>query len=230
MKENFLQRSKNLEDSLFSMRTEIRHFFKIILLGAVAVGKTSIMKRYCEEKFESEYSCTLSADYKIKSILIDHNSWVEMNIWDTCGQEKYKNLTKQYYKNSKGCILVFDITDENSFKEVESWIEDLRENGDEDTTIIIVGNKADNSKERRVSFQQGADLAKKFKYDYIETSAKNDTNINIMFEILCKSMIQKTEEFELKRPKRKSERIGLYNLNKTYNTEKEQKIRKKGCC
>jgi len=102
MKQNFLQRSRNLEDSLISMRTEIRHFYKIILLGAVAVGKTSIMKRFCEEKFDSQYSCTLSADFNIKSILIDHNTWVEMNIWDTCGQEKYKNLTKQYYKNSQG--------------------------------------------------------------------------------------------------------------------------------
>jgi small GTP-binding protein len=85
-----------------SMQTEIRHFFKLIILGNVSVGKTSILKQFIEEKFEDKYDCTISADFSVKSMLIDHNTWVEMNIWDTCGQERYRTITRQYFKDAKG--------------------------------------------------------------------------------------------------------------------------------
>ena len=101
------------DDSILntSMQTEIRHYFKLILLGNVAVGKTSILKQFIEEKFDEQYSCTISADFRVKSMLIDHNTWVEMNVWDTCGQERYKTITRQYFKDAKGKfqILFFNI-------------------------------------------------------------------------------------------------------------------------
>jgi small GTP-binding protein len=105
MNKNFLQRSIIEDNNSFyrhSMQTEIRHFYKVILLGSVAVGKTSVLRQFLENKFECEYSCTIGVDFKNKSILIDHNTWVEMSIWDTCGQEKFRNLTKQFYNNAKG--------------------------------------------------------------------------------------------------------------------------------
>lgn len=88
----------------YSLQTEVRHFFKIILLGDAGVGKTAILKQFLEEKFEDNYACTISPDYKSKSILIDDNAWVEMIIWDTCGQERYRTLTRQYYRDTKGNI------------------------------------------------------------------------------------------------------------------------------
>ena len=91
-------------DSLqnISSNTEIRHFLKIILMGNVAVGKSSILRQFAQETFSDKYECTLSADYKVKSILIDDNTWVEMNIWDTCGSEKFRSFTRMYYKDAKG--------------------------------------------------------------------------------------------------------------------------------
>jgi Ras-related protein Rab-2A len=85
-----------------SVQTEIRHYFKVILLGNVAVGKTSLMSQFVDEYFQDKYECTISADRQVKSVLVEDNTWVEMNIWDTCGQEKYRTLTRQYYKDAKG--------------------------------------------------------------------------------------------------------------------------------
>lgn len=229
-----LQQRMNANESFLhqnrSMQTEIRHFFKIIILGNVSVGKTSILQQFLEESFDESYSCTISADYKSKSLLIDDNTWVEMNIWDTCGQEKYKTLTRQYYREARGCILVFDVADKKSFADLDKWIEDLKEYGDEDITITIVGNKADLEKERVISFKEGEALAKKLKFDYIEVSAKTGLNINILFEILCKSMIQKNEDVERKRPKRRidyNNTTGYYIDRSNFSTQKEKKS---GCC
>lgn len=90
-----------------SIKTEIRHYFKVILLGNVAVGKTSIISQFVDEYFEKNYECTISADRYVKSVLVEDNTWVDMNIWDTCGQEKYRTITRQYYKDTKGKILSF---------------------------------------------------------------------------------------------------------------------------
>lgn len=86
----------------YSTQTEIRHFFKLIILGNVSVGKSSILRQFMEEKFDEKYNVTLSADFCVKSMLIDDNTWVEMNIWDTCGQERYRTITRQYFKDAKG--------------------------------------------------------------------------------------------------------------------------------
>jgi small GTP-binding protein len=102
-----LQSRMNAEDSMVqnkSMQTEIYNYFKIILLGNVSVGKTSILRQFTDSIFNDTYSCTISADNKVKSILIDHNTWVEMNIWDTAGQERYRTITRQFYKHAKGNI------------------------------------------------------------------------------------------------------------------------------
>lgn len=93
----------------YSTQTEIRHFFKLIVLGNVSVGKTSILRQFVEEKFDEKYECTISADFCVKTMLIDDNTWVEMNIWDTCGQEKYRTITRQYFKDAKGKINILII-------------------------------------------------------------------------------------------------------------------------
>jgi Ras-related protein Rab-2A len=105
MYKSFNNRRSNIDDSYYqnlSIQTEIRHYFKVIILGNVAVGKTSIMSQFVDDKFLDNYKCTISADRQVKSVLVEDNTWVEMNIWDTCGQEKYKTITRQYYKDAKG--------------------------------------------------------------------------------------------------------------------------------
>jgi small GTP-binding protein len=105
MNRKSLKQRMNIDDSIIhnrSMLTEIRHYFKLILLGNISVGKSAICKQLIESKFDDKYQCTINADYRVKTLLIDDNTWVEMNIWDTCGHEKYKTVTRQYYKDAQG--------------------------------------------------------------------------------------------------------------------------------
>jgi small GTP-binding protein len=87
------------------VQTEIRYNFKVILLGNSAVGKTSIISQFVNEKIQDKYPCTLASDIQMKSVLVEDNTWVEMTIWDTCGSEKFKTITRQYYKDAKGKFL-----------------------------------------------------------------------------------------------------------------------------
>ena len=172
-------RASNRKTNSLKNKIEI----KIILLGDVSVGKTSIISRYVNNSFTEDYRCSIQAEKKTKLIDVDLNTSVRMNIWDTVGQEKYRNLTRQYYHDCHGAIIVFDITKKDSFDVIPKWIDELRNNGPKNITIIIVGNKSDLTNEREVSFE---DIKSKFgsKYPYYEVSAKNGNNIVLAFDKL----------------------------------------------
>lgn len=232
-------------ESLRSIPTIIRHYYKVILLGTISVGKSSIISQFVYENFANEYSCTINASYYTKSITIDDNIFVDINIWDTCGQEKYKSITRQYYKDAKGryidyinigCILVFDVTNRDSFNQIEKLIEDVLDFGDEETAIIIVGNKSDLVESYKVNkfkyssivtFEQASELAKSYNVDYIEVSAKTGMNINFLFEFLCKAMMKKSEESELNKINDKITNSGKILLDKSVYYNKSSKIKHK---
>ena len=138
------------------------------MLGDVAVGKTSILTRYVDNEFKSAYNCTIGVEYKIKKIKIDKITEAELKIWDTCGSEKYRTITRQYYLDTQGVVLVFDLTNRETFEKVNVWLNDLKENVPTDYCVILVGNKSD-IKERDILL---SDEARKFairnKMAYIE--------------------------------------------------------------
>jgi small GTP-binding protein len=168
--------------------------FKIILIGDVAVGKTTILTQFLEKRFSSQYNCTINVDIRIETVCLDDETIVDLQIWDTCGQESFKHLTKQYYHNSTGCFLVYDVTNKKSFEDLSMWIYDVKEYGPKDIVLFLVGNKSDLEHERVVSFEDADALAKYYKIDYIETSAKNGMNVNFMFELMCLAIVNKFEE------------------------------------
>ena len=172
-------RASNRKTNSLKNKIEI----KIILLGDVSVGKTSIISRYVNNSFTEDYRCSIQAEKKTKLIDVDLNTSVRMNIWDTVGQEKYRNLTRQYYHDCHGAIIVFDITKKDSFDVIQKWIDELRSNGPKNIVIIIVGNKSDLTHEREVPFE---DIKNKIgnKYPYYEVSAKNGNNIVLAFDKL----------------------------------------------
>ena len=124
------------------------------------------------------------------------------------------------------------MTDSESFKDLEKWIEDLREYGDKDTTIIIAGNKSDLEEERKIKFEEGSRLAKKFKVDYVEVSAKTGMNINILFELLSKYMIKKFEEPNVSRVKKRTDksRIHIDKFSIKNQSTYYDNSHKRGCC
>ena len=173
----------NLHNSIKSNDSELKNFykFKIILLGDTGVGKTSLLGRYMDEQYFNNRPCTIFADYKIKSIKIDDLTSADITIWDTCGQEKYRSLTRQFFKDAQGIILIFDVSDKNSFSNLNKWLEDIKNNiFKEDVSIVLCGNKIDLN--RSISFEEANNFANNNDLIYCETSSKNGINVESAFE------------------------------------------------
>lgn len=166
------------------------YMFKVILLGNIAVGKTCILNRFCSNSFSSDYKCTVGVEFKVKSLSVDDSTIADLKIWDTCGDEKYRTLTKQYYREANGVILVFDLTQRETFVKLEYWLEDIRINAPEDIIIVLVGNKSDLADTRKVTYKEASEFAQKKKIEYIEVSARMGNNVSLIFDIISKKMIQ----------------------------------------
>ena len=173
-------------------KSEVKKKFinlKIILVGDVSVGKTSVLERYINNNFKDDYTCTIQAEQKTKIINEDSNTSIRMDIWDTAGQEKFRSLTRQYYRDSQGAIIVFDITKKKTFDSLQTWIDDIQDYSDKDIPIIIVGNKSDLIDEREVS-ENNINEFLNDKYTYFEVSAKYGNNIDLAFNKMKKLIME----------------------------------------
>lgn len=167
------------------------YMFKYILIGDSNTGKSSIMKRYINNSFNYSDQLTIGIDYYIKTVsCYDKN--IKLFICDTTGQERFRSITRSYYKNILGAIIVYDITNKKSFLSVINWINDIKENT-ENVVLFLVGNKCDLEK-RQVSYNEGLELSKEFNMFFIETSIKNDIeqiDTNYIFNILTENVYNK---------------------------------------
>lgn len=178
-------------DSGASNQNVVYNSYKVLLLGNSYVGKTCILLRFSEDIFKENYDVTIGLNYRIKSMTVENNP-IKMQIWDTSGEEKFKAIAKNFYRGAHGVLLVYDICQKNSFLDVKSWIEQIIENADNDDIVMILcGNKCDNEKERKISKEDGENLAKNYGISFFECSAKNNTNINEMFETMAQKIFTK---------------------------------------
>ena len=168
---------------------------KIIVVGDESVGKTSIIHRFCNGEFLDEYKNTICLDYLTKNIMIDNISF-RLIVWDTTGSEKFRSISKSYYKSSAFAIIVYDISRKNTLENVINYIEDIKQYNGEDIYIILVGNKKDLEK-REVSEKEGKEFAKKYGLKYFETSAKNGYNIEEIFIDSCIKVNKKIQKGEI---------------------------------
>ena len=165
---------------------------KIITLGNSAVGKSSFILKYTDNSFSQEYLSTLGVDYKHKKIKLKNGKDVRVRIFDTAGQERFKSVSFSFIKKADGVILIYDISDLDSFKAVDNWIKSIRETGKEKLPIILVGNKCDLSdNKRKISLKEGQDKANEFQIPFYETSCKDGINIKEVFEKLVDDIIEK---------------------------------------
>ena len=199
--------------------------FKIILIGSVSVGKTSIFNKFISGEFNLKYKSTITAECKSKYLKVNKNLFAKLNIWDTCGSEIYRAVTKQYYRGSNGAILIFDLTDQNTFNDLKKWIKDIKNYGEKNTQVIIVGNKLDLVGQRKVSHSQAANFCRENNYKYIEASAKDGTNLLKIFEELTFDLTNKNQEKIKNEINKKSQ---IKNLEIMAKEEIQEK--KKGCC
>jgi len=165
--------------------------FKVVLLGEGSVGKTSIVLRYTENLFNDKHLETQQASFKTKKLTFDGKR-VELAVWDTAGQERFRALGPLYYRDSNGAILVFDITDEDSFERVKSWTKELRRMLGNDCVLCIVGNKIDLEKDRHVPMQLAEEYAKSVGAKLYHTSAKLDKGVEELFNDLAQRMLERS--------------------------------------
>ena len=167
------------------------YIIKILTLGATQVGKTSIVLRYSEDKFNYNKIATIGIDFKIK-IIKKGNERIKVSIYDTAGQERFQNIVKHYYKGANGVLLIYDITKRDTFKNLDFWIKDLEDNSDIDNLFIyLIGNKNDMENKREVSWVEASNHAKEKKLPYIEVSAKTGNNIQKLFDEVIKGAMTK---------------------------------------
>ncbi|CAF0756098.1 unnamed protein product [Rotaria sp. Silwood1] len=164
--------------------------FKVVLLGEGSVGKTSIVLRYTDNLFNDKHIETQQASFKTKKLNLDGRR-VELSIWDTAGQERFRALGPLYYREANGAILVFDITDDDSFNQVKSWVKELKRMLGDDVALCIVENKIDLEKDRQVSRQTAEEYAKSVNAKLYHTSAKLNKGIEELFNDLANRMLEK---------------------------------------
>ena len=172
------------------------YMIKILTLGDTTVGKTSIVLQYTTQKYNTQILSTIGVDFKSKVINIDNNK-VKMLIWDTAGEERFRNIASQYYNGADGALLIFDITKKSSFERIVYWINELSQKKNiNELGLLLVGNKIDLEKERQVQKEEAERFAKENNLKYYEVSAAKNINIdNMMLDIIkqCVSNIQKRD-------------------------------------
>ncbi|XP_047473872.1 ras-related protein Rab-21-like [Penaeus chinensis] len=162
--------------------------FKIVLLGEGCVGKTSLVLRYVEDKFNDRHITTLQASFLTKRVNLNGKR-INLAIWDTAGQERFHALGPIYYRESHGAILVYDITDEDSFQKVKNWVRELRRMLGNDICLVIAGNKIDLEKERHVSLEEAEAYAQEVGAFHFQTSAKQNKGVEELFLELTRKML-----------------------------------------
>lgn len=170
--------------------TDFDLLFKVLLIGDSGTGKSCILIRFAENIFSDNYISTIGVDFKIKTIEIDGKT-VKMQVWDTAGQERFRTITASYYRGSNGIILVYDVTDRESFEHINYWMKEIDRLATPDVCRLLVGNKIDLEDKRAVTTEEGKALADQYGVVFIETSAKDNNNIESTFQKMAEAMQKK---------------------------------------
>ncbi|OMJ65459.1 hypothetical protein SteCoe_38174 [Stentor coeruleus] len=213
-----------MEKDIFGKFQEYDYLIKVVLIGDAAVGKSSLLLKYIDGTFDDTYVCTIGVDFKIKSLILDTKR-IKLQVWDTAGQERFKPITKCYFRGSHGCVVLFDITNKQSYNNVRLWIKDYQENNTVDSAenIVIIGNKADKEDDRQVTVEEGLFLAESVNASYLETSAKSGEGVGEAFESIAKVVLRNMKH-EFLRSKSKD-----YSLT-SKPLESDSEPIKKTCC
>jgi len=174
-----------------NMQKDYDYLFKVLLIGDIGVGKSSIFNRFGNSSFDEDQKSTIGVDFL--SIVLDkvprwEDQRLMIQLWDTAGQEKFRTITRTYFKGAHGAIIVYDITSKSSFNNVSNWVQEVDKYSALGITKLLIGNKCDCQQNREVSIEEGQELADMYNMEFIETSAKSDTNILECFHTLAEQM------------------------------------------
>ena len=207
---------------------------KVVLIGKSGVGKTSIISRYTTNVFKESLMTTPGANFTTRQVEFpQYKKTIKFEIWDTAGQERYRSLAKVFYNNASACILVYDITNKDTFDDIINyWVPEIKENTPKDIILALAGNKSDKYDKTEVSEEEGKSLAKEIKSIYMRTSAKLNSSIDELFNAIGNKFLNPDmeitsnltkEEMILKNEQMRRDKI---RINKNNNNNKN----KKKCC
>ena len=195
--ENELEEDKFIKnvEKINDYQLQHKYLFPICLLGEAGVGKTSLLTRFCDNSFKERYNNTIGVDFRVITLKYK-NIISKIHIWDTAGQERFRSLALNYINNSQGFIFVYDITNRESFNNVENWVNLALEKNNKNICNFLVGNKTDKEDERKVSVKEGEILAKEKNFFFLETSAKTDDNVQKLFYYCLYRLIEYYKKHE----------------------------------
>lgn len=163
---------------------EYDYLFKLLLIGDSGVGKSCMLLRFADDTYTESYISTIGVDFKIRTIEMDGKT-IKLQIWDTAGQERFRTITSSYYRGAHGIIVVFDVTDQESFDNVKEWLKEIDRYACEKVNTLLVGNKSDLTTKRVVTYEAAKEFADEQKMEFLETSAKNSTNVEKAFMVMA---------------------------------------------
>ncbi|XP_013408687.1 ras-related protein Rab6 isoform X3 [Lingula anatina] len=169
-----------LSSDRYSSPVHTWHKARLCLLGNLGVGKTSLITRFMYDSFDNTYQATIGIDFLSKTMYLEDRT-IRLQLWDTAGQERFRSLIPSYIRDSSVAVVVYDITNANSFQQTSKWIDDVRTERGSDVIIMLVGNKTDLADKRQVSTEEGERKAKELNVMFIETSAKAGYNVKQLF-------------------------------------------------
>ena len=221
--------SRFSEASIATHDSKEKFDFKVILLGDIYVGKTAIIRRLIYNEFKSDYKCNIGVELEVKSMVIDEKTVAGLRIWDTAGDEKYRAVTKSYYHDADGIILVFDLTQPSSFDSLQNWLKSIEEIAPKDAIIFLVANKCDLGEQRKISSDEIESFSDSRNLFCVEVSAKKGNNITLVFEKMAKELVNKAKKLaELKKEEHKKNTSILQNS--IHNSKKAEDNRTSKCC
>ncbi|XP_063915790.1 ras-related protein Rab6-like [Zophobas morio] len=166
--------------------------YKLVFLGEQSVGKTSIITKFMYDSFDTSYQATVGIDFLSKTMYLTDKT-VRLQLWDTAGQERFRSLIPAYIRDSSVAVVVYDITNEESFHQTTKWINDVRSERGDAVIVFLVGNKVDLSELRQVSHQDGEEKARELNVNFVETSAKVGLNIKLLFKKITETLVVSDE-------------------------------------
>ena len=201
-------------------------YLKILLIGDTSVGKTSILCKYIDDEFSDTYLSTIGIEFKIKPLIINGKK-VLLRIWDTSGQERYRSITQNFYRNANGILFIFDITKKETFDNIKIWLTDSENCEDNKVTKMLIGNKIDLENKRKIDNETIKKFAEKKEMKYFEASAKEGINIDNIFRELAELILfNKSKEDNEEEIIRKRNRENSFNLS----FDSIEPLKKKPCC
>ncbi|XP_061387788.1 ras-related protein Rab-35 [Musca vetustissima] len=164
------------------------HLFKLLIIGDSGVGKSSLLIRFSDDTFSGSYITTIGVDFKIRTVVIDGKR-VKLQIWDTAGQERFRTITSTYYRGTHGVIVVYDVTNGESFANVRRWLDEIQNNCDV-VNKVLVGNKNDDPERKVVITEDAQRFAQQMDIELFETSAKDNIKVEEMFLSITRQVLQ----------------------------------------